>query len=301
MPGMAYEHLSALMRALTRLLMAFVRWPTRSKDASISETRTVIDVIDVRDSSPSVEDLTIDRESVEQAIRDIDRNFTSVYLTNISIIQGSVFAYFGVVIADHYHELSFCQWSLVLSTAMLYVATWHEYIFTVSLVSWIPTIKDSIGPYALGAAEVALVHAVPEGLEAWSWAGVAFGVVAVLVIFHTNWRLVKDADENRHLLAIIGHMPWFMGPRGALVAASSILVCADCLMLLYPTIGDSNIGRNGWALFSNIVIAGYFLRLGNYRTVFLELKRQTLDRASESNRIAYESAGDPGNRRRQDR
>jgi len=294
MLGMAYERFAALMRALKRLLVSFVRSPARSAEAPISERNTVIDV---RGSSPPVKDLTIDRWSVEQAIRDIDRNFTSVYLTIISIIQGSVFAYFSVVIADHYRELSFYQWSLTLSTAMLYVATWHEYIFTVSLVSWIPTIKDSIGPYALGAAEVALVHAVPEGLEAWSWAGVAFGVVAVLVIFHTNWRLSKDADDNKHILAILGHMPWFMGPRGALVAASSILVCAGFLMLFYPTIGDSDVGRNGWALFSNIVIAGYFLRLGNYRTVFLELRRQTLDRASEANRVTHESAQSPATRR----
>jgi hypothetical protein len=278
MPATAHGRIEVVARGLRRLFSLPARMPAADADTPASR---VIDVTDGRQRGPG---RAVDRRSVEQAIRDVDRSFTSVYLTVVSIIQGSVFAYFSVVIADHHDRFDRYQWLLALSTAMLYVASWHEYIFTVPLVSWIPTIKDSAGPYALGAAEVAMVHAIPRGLQAWSWAAVAFGVVAVLVIFHTNWRLLRDADDNRHLLAVMRQIPRFMGPAGALVTACCLLLCADLLLLGYPAVGDSDHGRTAWALFSNLVIAAYFWRLGNYRTVFLQLRSRSLGRASRSER-----------------
>src|SRR5687768_4549727 len=84
-------------------------------------------------------------------------SFTSTYLTLTSIIQGVALAYLVVVVDDGFDSFRPATWILVVAMFLAIVAAWHEYMTAVSVLEWIPRLRDSLIPFALGGAELASI------------------------------------------------------------------------------------------------------------------------------------------------
>lgn len=140
------------------------------------------------DSGQIIEPLTI--PVLRQRIGDIYREG---YLTILAIIQGVALA---VLISDAQgqwigHSASSYRTRIVTQAVALLAAivvTTHRYMLLTVLGRWVPTIYDTLIPYALGIAEI--TAAVTLGSNVLWWSSMAFfGASAVASFAHSRIRV----------------------------------------------------------------------------------------------------------------
>jgi hypothetical protein len=56
-----------------------------------------------------------------------------------------------VVVDEELHSFQTAHWLLVVTTFLVIVAAWHEYMTAVTVFVWIPRNRDSLIPFVLGA------------------------------------------------------------------------------------------------------------------------------------------------------
>jgi hypothetical protein len=221
------------------------------------------------------------RRAMAAVLDDMLSSFTSVYLTIISIIQGSIFSYATIIIYQNHSRLELSQWVLVGVTGLFYVAVWQEYMYMSVLFNWVPGVKDAILPFALGAAELVLVSSILYGAMEWIKAMTATLLIGVLILANTNWRLYKDRELNVTQWAILREFQWWRGPMGALTAASLQLVCATVLVIFSSQLSKTASGRNLLAVIAALVAVAYFFRLilyvPNFRRIWTESQPRQQD------------------------
>jgi hypothetical protein len=151
------------------------------------------------DSEQIIERLTI--PVLRQRIGDIYREG---YLTVLAIIQGVALA---VLISDAQgqwtgHSASSYRTRVVTQAVALLAAivvTTHRYMLLTVLGRWVPTIYDTLIPYALGVAEI--TAAVTLGSNVLWWSSMAFFAVSAVASFgHSRIRIKSTAfGEMRQL------------------------------------------------------------------------------------------------------
>jgi hypothetical protein len=228
-------------------------------------------------SFPSTEEES-KRRAMAAVLDDMLSSFTSVYLTIVSIIQGSIFSYATIIIYQNHSQLELSQWILVGVTGLFYVAVWHEYMYMSVLFYWVPAVKDAILPFALGAAELVLVSSILYGAMEWIKAMTATLIIGVLILANTNWRIYKDRELNVTQWAILKEFQWWRGPMGALTAASLQLLCAAVLVIFSSYLSETAGRRNVLAVIAALVAAAYYIRLilyvPNFRRIWSESQPQ---------------------------
>jgi hypothetical protein len=146
-------------------------------------------------------------------------------------------------------------------TGLFFIVVWQEYVYMSVLFSWIPGIKDTVFPFALGTSELLLVSSIPAGVGAWLRTVVIVMTVGVMILANTNWRVHRDARLNPPQRMVLDDFPRWHGPFGALVAASLQLICAVVLVAVTPAVGDTPGGRTLLAGVAAIAAALYYVRL----------------------------------------
>lgn len=129
--------------------------------------------------------------------------FSTAYTTLLSIVQGialgllaqqaSTKLHADTVRGDAHFWLA-CGAVLASVIVVSYMYNW----FTVML-RWTPNVLDTVIPFALGLAEIALVYAIGQR-QAWLIALVVFETVGLLAFFNSAVRCRRDlfADETAH-------------------------------------------------------------------------------------------------------
>lgn len=110
--------------------------------------------------------------------------FAPAYLTLASIIQGVALSTLVLRVEATYAGFDAAAWLLTLATFLI---VWHEYVLQVLAFVWIPTVLDTVIPFAFLAAELLLAHCVYRDLRLWllalglvSVVGMAAGIVTAL-------------------------------------------------------------------------------------------------------------------------
>ena len=129
-------------------------------------------------------------------------SFTSTYLTLTSILQGVALAYLVVVVDDEMHAFEAAHWILVVTTFLMIVAAWHEYMTAVTVFVWIPRLRDSLIPFLLGGAELVLIRSLGQQTELeWFFLAMAVTSLVTLVAFLNMYAsAAAERDKNRVLL-----------------------------------------------------------------------------------------------------
>jgi hypothetical protein len=149
-------------------------------------------------------------------------SFSSTYLTLTSIIQGVVLAYLVVVVDEEMASFRAANWVLVLTTFLVIVAAWHEYMTAVTVFVWIPRLQDSLIPFLLGGSEIMLIRSLRREDEL-EWSFLALGVITLvtLVAFVNMYRsAAAEAGLNRRLLVEMRFYQWL---NLAFVVAGGVL------------------------------------------------------------------------------
>jgi len=163
-----------------------------------------------------------DAESDNIAQR-IKSQFAPAYLTLASIIQGVALSTLVVRVESSYPGFNAVAWLLTITTFLVILDIWHEYLMLVLAYVWLPTLLDSIVRFAFVAAELFLAHFVYGNLRAWLLAYAACYLVGIAAWLLRNAQVRKLAEEDRIVHKRLASSDRFRGVLVILLAVLSLL------------------------------------------------------------------------------
>ena len=139
-------------------------------------------------------------ERISQRLKD---QFAPAYLTLTSIIQGVALSVLAVRVESTYAQFGITNWLLAIATFLGILTIWHEYLLQVLMFVWVPTLLDSLVPFAFLVGELFTAHFVYGSLQVWLLAfAITFGVgMAANLLTITQARNLSE--ENRDLLRVL--------------------------------------------------------------------------------------------------
>ena len=147
--------------------------------------------------------------------------FAPAYLTLTSIIQGVALSVLAARVEATYPQFGATDWLLTIATFLMFVTLWHEYLMQALAFVWMPTLLDSLVPFAFLACELVAAHFVYHGLRWWLLALGLSLVVGGAAQLLTLTQARHLGEENRDL---VGALRPYSRVRAAL---SAIIIVAS--------------------------------------------------------------------------
>jgi hypothetical protein len=166
-----------------------------------------------------------DTESDNIAQR-IKSQFAPAYLTLASIIQGVALTTLVVRVESTYPGFNAVAWLLTITTFLVILDIWHEYLMMVLAYVWLPTLLDSIVPFAFVATELFLAHFVYGNVRGWLLAYAGCYLVGIAAWFLQNAQVRKLDEENRSVHNRLASYDRFRGVLVVILAILSLLAWA---------------------------------------------------------------------------
>jgi hypothetical protein len=140
---------------------------------------------------------------VDEVIDRIKGQFSTVYLTLISVIQASVLSYLMVCADGLLGRISPRCAFLMATTFLVIVSVWNEYVMGSTTFRWVPTLVDSFLPFLLGATEFLMVRSLTRDGATWYFwfAGFCFLGWAA---FANQYRAARRLPDNDAVFAALG-------------------------------------------------------------------------------------------------
>jgi len=149
--------------------------------------------------------------------------FAPAYLTLASIIQGVALGALVQRVEATYADFDAVDWALTAITFLVILDVWHEYLMMVLAYVWIPTLVDSIVPFAFLAAELFMAHFVFHDLRHWL---LAAGVCSLVGVGAAGAKVLQARtlmEENRELHRVLAPQNRV---RGLLAVVLAVLTLA---------------------------------------------------------------------------
>ena len=105
--------------------------------------------------------------------------FAPAYLTLASIIQGVALSTLVARVEATNTDFNVVAWLLTITTFLVILDIRNEYLMMVQAYVWLPSLLDSIVPFAFVAAELFLVHFVYGNVRGWLLAYAACYLVGI--------------------------------------------------------------------------------------------------------------------------
>ncbi len=165
----------------------------------------------------------IESDNIAQRIKS---QFAPAYLTLASIIQGVALSTLVIRVESTYPGFNTVAWLLTITTFLVILDIWHEYLMMVLAYVWLPTLLDSIVPFAFVATELFLVHFVYGNVRGWHLAYAGCYLVGIAAWFLQNAQVRKHAEENRIVQNRLAFYDRFRGVLVVILALLSLLAWA---------------------------------------------------------------------------
>ncbi|MCE5249403.1 hypothetical protein LLG96_04200 [bacterium] len=195
------------------------------------------------------------RKNTEATIERIKTSFSSVYLTLISVIQAGVLGYFIFLLDKQIGNIVFKDIIPLITTFIMIVTTWNEYMMGSTVLRWIPSLKDSFIPFLLGISELFVIRSVFSPAFFWFYSlGVfcLFGYIAFLNMFYS----ARKHPENVDVFAVLGCLPllaeaWTLGGAAIFFCLGFLLgQRSSCIISYYMSV------LGAFLFFSGFLIRG---------------------------------------------
>jgi len=167
-------------------------------------------------------------ETVSQRLKG---QFAPAYLTLTSIIQGVALAFLAARVEATYTQFDAMDWLLAAATFVGFLAVWNEYLMQVLAFVWVPTLLDSLVPFAYLACELFMAHFVYHNLRGWLLTLGLIFVVGALSQVVSSMQARTFADENRDIARVLAPQGWV---RAALNVV--FVVLSLCAWALYDVL-----------------------------------------------------------------
>ena len=150
------------------------------------------------------------------------------YLTLTSIIQGVALAFLATRVEATYAQFDTTDWLLTIATFVGFLTVWNEYLMQILMFVWVPTLVDSLVPFAFLASELFTAHFVYHSLRSWLLSLGLTLVVGTIASIVTSTQARTFPEENRDIARALTPLNWVR-------AAISTIILVLCLA--------------GWALY----------------------------------------------------
>lgn len=128
------------------------------------------------------------------------------YLTLTSIIQGVAFAFLATRVEGTYAQFDATDWLLTGTTFVGFLTLWNEYLMQILMFVWMPTLVDSLVPFAFLATELFTAHFVFHSLRNWLLSlGLTFAV-GIMASFVTSVQARNLPEENRDVVRALASL-----------------------------------------------------------------------------------------------
>ena len=150
------------------------------------------------------------------------RSHETSYLTLLSIVQGVAIGFLGASMPSRHATV---EWLLFLATFAFLILVWAEYNMGVACLSWIPTFRDVLIPFALGVTEIFMSRLLGQPRYWFFWAAV-FCLIGYLAFLNMHTR-AKRYPENSEVLSMLG---WWKAAGEYFCIASAAIFFALALL-----------------------------------------------------------------------
>jgi hypothetical protein len=134
--------------------------------------------------------------------------FAPAYLTLTSIIQGVALAALVNRIESTSPQFDATNWLLAAAMLLIVLDIWHEYLMQSLAFVGMPTLLDSVVPFAFLVTELFGAHFVYGNQRAWLLA-IGAGFVVGVAAWGTSLMGARAyAEENRGVLRAVGYWVW---------------------------------------------------------------------------------------------
>jgi hypothetical protein len=86
------------------------------------------------------------------------------------------------------------NWLLAAATFLVIILIWNEYMMGLTIFRWVPQLKDSILPFAIGVSENFVVHNINTNLYSWCYAMSIFCLIGYIAYVN----MYRSADPELH-------------------------------------------------------------------------------------------------------
>lgn len=121
------------------------------------------------------------------------------YLTLLSIVQGVAIGFLGASMPS---QPVVSEWLLFAATFAMIVLVWAEYNMGVAGLSWIPTFRDALIPFALCITEIFLSKLLKQP-RYWFYSAALFCVIGFFAFLNMHTR-ARRYPENEEVLRALG-------------------------------------------------------------------------------------------------
>jgi hypothetical protein len=126
--------------------------------------------------------------------------FAPTYLTLTSIIQGVAISALVAKVEANYPQMGPVDWLLTITSFIGFLVLWHEYMMQSLAFVWIPTLLDSLVPFAFLAAELFLAHSIYNNFRSWLLGFSLVFFVGLVARITASWQEQKWQEENREIV-----------------------------------------------------------------------------------------------------
>src|SRR5260370_8325522 len=134
--------------------------------------------------------------------------FAPAYLTLPSIIQGVALSVLAARVEPTYAQFDATDWLLTIATFLVFLEVWNEYLMQVLAFVWVPTLLDSLVPFAFLAGELFMAHFVYHGLRGWLLTLSLLFIVGGAANLLTLTQARTLAEENRDIARVLPPVGW---------------------------------------------------------------------------------------------
>ncbi len=170
---------------------------------------------------------------MDEVIERIKAQFSTIYLTLISVIQASVLSYAMVCTDGLLHGLTARTAILLTTTFLVIVMNWNEYVMGSTTFRWVPTVVDSFLPFLIGASEFLMVRSLTRDGAGWYFWLAAFCLLGCAG-FINQYRKARRLPDNDAVFAALGR--WTL--------SSEIMMLIICGLALAIGVIDSSLPVN---------------------------------------------------------
>jgi hypothetical protein len=168
---------------------------------------------------------------VDEVIERIKAQFSTIYLTLISVIQASVLSYAMVCTDGLLHGLTARTAILLTTTFLIIVLNWNEYVMGSTTFRWVPTVVDSFLPFLIGASEFLMVRSLVRDGVGWYFWLAAFCLLGCMA-FINQYRQARRLPENAAVFVALGR--WTRSTEILLLAISVFAVAMGFIDISLP-------------------------------------------------------------------
>lgn len=108
------------------------------------------------------------------------RSHGSSYLSLMSIVQGVAFGFLALQVYQNFRNYGLVAWILTITTFLLIILTWNEYIIGITIFKWVPNLIDASIPFLFSTSEIWLAATIKEKYQEWYLAFFIFCIVALI-------------------------------------------------------------------------------------------------------------------------